>query len=209
MHEERGECNAEGLYSILESIKPDVVFLEASENSFSSRIKTNFKLYKVFDRRLEIKALQIYELKYNYTYVNVLDKDMDERFDAKQNLMEQVPLHKDKLEHLMTQAALLGIEFLNSKKCTDLFQQLLQIEDAVLGQHPIGKAGSLAVDEYENNMLDNVFKFCREVQFENAVLLCGAAHRMSMWGKIQERNLQEELGINLKLFEVAIEVLFI
>jgi hypothetical protein len=40
-------------------------------------------------------------------------------------------------------------------------------------------------------------------------LLCGAAHRMSMWGKIQERNLQEELGINLKLFEVAIEVLFI
>lgn len=45
MHEEIGVCNAEGLYSILESIKPDVVFLEACENSFNDRIKLNFKYY--------------------------------------------------------------------------------------------------------------------------------------------------------------------
>lgn len=146
----------------------------------------------------------MYELKYKYTYRHILDKEMDKRLVEKQNLMEHAPLHKVQLYELLSQVALYGIEFLNTKKCTDLFQQLLQIEDAVLGQHTIGKAGSLAVEEYENNMLDNVFKYCHEFQFENAVLLCGAAHRMSMWNKIKERNLQEELDINWKLFEVEI-----
>jgi hypothetical protein len=203
MHEERGRCKAEGLVAILKSIQPDVVFLEALESTYSDKAKTHLKVYNCYDRKLEIKALQMYGCDESYVYVPVLDYGMDEkRFTAKYRLLESAEPTRSLLFELFRLTEQYGLEYLNTRYATALIQDMRQMEFALLGQHQIGIDGSLAIDEYENNMLDNIYNYARNASFENAVFLCGAAHRSSMWEKVQIRNKHENLGIEWKLYEV-------
>jgi pheromone shutdown protein TraB len=60
VHKEIGQCNSNELYKIIESIKPDVIFLEAFENSYSKYQQMLFTQFEVYHERLEIKAIKAY-----------------------------------------------------------------------------------------------------------------------------------------------------
>lgn len=83
VHKEIGKCNSEDLYKIIETINPDVIFLEAFEESYSSYDQMIFSQFGVYKERLELKTLQLYSQNHTFEYVPVLDVGLSEEFDTK------------------------------------------------------------------------------------------------------------------------------
>ena len=82
-HKKIGKCNADELYKILEEESPDVVFLEALENTYSNYEKTMFSSFGVYHGKLEIEAIQKYSNDTSIKYVPVLDSGLSDLFDLK------------------------------------------------------------------------------------------------------------------------------
>lgn len=83
VHKEIGKCNSEELYKIFQSINPDVIFLEAFENSYSQYHQMLFSQFGVYQERLEIKAIQAYSQNHPFEYVPVLDIGLSDEFEKK------------------------------------------------------------------------------------------------------------------------------
>lgn len=56
IHKQIGKCNADELCKILEKITPEVVFLEALEDTYSEYQQDIFLNFGVFHEKLEIRA---------------------------------------------------------------------------------------------------------------------------------------------------------
>ena len=78
IHEELGKCNPIRLCKIIKNINPEVIFLEALNETYSEYQKHLFSTFGVFHKKLEVSAIQNYSLDYSFEYVPVLDKEMDE-----------------------------------------------------------------------------------------------------------------------------------
>jgi hypothetical protein len=89
VHKEIGKCNSEELYKILQSISPDVIFLEAFENSYSQYHQMLFSQFGVYQERLEIKAIQAYSQNHAFEYVPVLDIGLSDEFETKLEIVSQ------------------------------------------------------------------------------------------------------------------------
>ena len=55
VHKKIGKCSAEELCKILEKITPDIIFLEALEDTYSKYHQNTFSNFGVFHEKLEIK----------------------------------------------------------------------------------------------------------------------------------------------------------
>lgn len=203
-HVETGACTAEGLLSILDALKPDVVFLEANGQTYTEAKRLYFKRYGVMDRKLEIKAIQLYGLKNTFEYVPVLDVELGANWEAKFDSLNHSKVLLEMANGFNEYIMKYGIPFLNTKRAENMLRELRHAEDLVLGNNPITELAANALDTYECNMIDNIYNYARNASFENAVFLCGAAHRSSIWEKVQIRNKQEDLGIEWVLYEVEL-----
>lgn len=83
VHKEIGKCNSDELYKIIESIKPDVIVLEAFEENYSKYDQMLFSQFSVYKERLELKAIQKYSQKHSFEYVPVLDIGLSDEFETK------------------------------------------------------------------------------------------------------------------------------
>ena len=60
IHKENGKCNADELHKIIETICPEVIFLEALESCYTKYNHLQFSQFGVYNERLEINAIQKY-----------------------------------------------------------------------------------------------------------------------------------------------------
>lgn len=199
MHKEMGKCNSNELCKILERLNPDVIFLEALQETYSEYDKLRFDSYGILHRQLEIKTIQEYDLKSSFEYVPVLDIGLSEAFYKKYKIVCNSMAYQKSLDNFNSMASKQGFRFLNSQKCISLHEQLRQMESQLLNDTELEKTVILDIEQYENAMMRNIYSYCEENSFESAVFLCGSAHRKSIIDKTKEFNDQEGVIINWRL----------
>lgn len=200
VHKEIGKCNADELCSILGKESPDVVFLEAIENTYSNYEKNIFSSFGVYHHKLEIKAIQKHSNISPIDYVPVLNSGLSELFDNKYNLVcENIEFQK-MLDDYNSLASEQGFQFLNSVESIKLQEKMRAFEYSLLNDNELNEGVNKGIDAYENSMMQNIYSYCRNNQFEKAVFMCGVAHRHSIIEKIGSFNSKEKMDLNWVIF---------
>ncbi len=196
IHREIGECNAEELYKIIEKLAPEVIFLEAVEDTYSSYEHFNFTTYGVFHQKLELSAIQKYDQTHTFDYVPVCVNSLSDAFDQKNiitcaNRDLQILIDKS-----VSFAATNGFNFLNSLESMNLQEEMRVLESQILEGSDLDKIVRVDIEAYENPMIQNIYSYCKNHQFDTAVFMCGAAHRKSIIEKIEKFQESESIKLN-------------
>jgi hypothetical protein len=201
VHKETGLCNSHELYKIIEAINPDVIFLEAFENSYSKYHQMLYSHFGVYQERLEIKAIQAYHQNYTFEYVPVLDISLSSEFEEKIAIVSE----NQDYQKILDKYALLelnnGFQFLNSSHQIELQEEMRELGNRIIDNNVLNQKANESFDAYEHSMLRNIYSFCKGKSFNKAVFLCGAGHRKTIKQKIEEYEKNETIKLNWALYK--------
>lgn len=200
IHKKIGKCNADELCKILEKINPDVVFLEALEDTYSEYQQYTFSNFEVFHEKLEIRALQKYSFISQFEYVPVLVEGLADSFEKKFNLVCQNIHFQKMLDNYNSLASIKGFDFLNSEESIRLHEEMCKYGDSILRDNELIQTFNNDIDKYENSMMTSIYSFCMNTKFKNAVFMCGVAHRQSLIDKIETYKSKKDLDISWKIY---------
>jgi len=200
VHKENGKCNSDELCEIIEKISPDVIFLEALENTYSDYDEMRFSSFGVFHNKLEIRAIQKYSFNASFKYIPVLDNEPSDSFDKKYDMVCKKRELQKLIDNLKSLTAEHGFEFLNSVDSIKLHEEMRMLEKRILNGNEIDKVANDDIDSYENSMIRNIYSYCNTNKFNKAIFMCGVAHRKSIIEKIEEFKAQEEIDLNWTIF---------
>jgi pheromone shutdown protein TraB len=200
VHHEIGKCNPEELYKIIESINPDVIFLEAFEDNYTKYDQMKFSQFGIYNERLELKTLQKYRLNHFYEYVPVLDIGLSNEFEEKIKIVSENMDYKRLFDKYTILERDGGFEFLNSTKSVELQEEMRQLENHIIDNEIFHQKVNENIDEYENSMLRNIYSFYKEKYSRKAIFMCGAAHRKSISEKIKK----SEIKLNWSFYNETI-----
>lgn len=203
VHKEKGNCTSASLFEILNKIKPDVVFCETSQQLFESFKKG------LIHSSLEFNSIEKLSRQHSFSFVAIdsypalslnFRKQINELFDLinKDNKLSNAWRTNNKNTHLF------GFEYLNSDESIQLFDEKSEREKNVITQlddleyKNVYKKWLNLLDKRENEMLENINSYVENNEFENAVFLCGSAHRKAIINKIKvKKNIQLKWNLEL------------
>ncbi|WP_339924818.1 hypothetical protein [uncultured Cyclobacterium sp.] len=199
-HKKNGKCNADNLCNLLEIQRPEVIFLEALETTYSQYDSTKFSSFRVYHHKLEIEALQKLSAHFSFEYVPVLDNELTNLFDKKYDSIPENNELKAMLFEFSNLESIEGFEFLNSAKGMALHSKMRDFENSLLLGEEFLKTYDVKLEEYENSMIQNIYSYCKLNSFKKGVFMCGSAHRESLIKKFEFFESKENLGIKWEVF---------
>lgn len=200
VHEEIGKCNSDELYKIFDKICPEVIFLEALDDTYSNYQQCLFSSWGIYHKKLELKAIQKYCNNASFTYVPVLDSALQGAFDKNSDIICQSIEFQNLLLNFQSLASELGFGFLNIIESIRLYEEMTKFGNSLINNNDLNKAVADEIDAYENSMIRNIISYCRNNQFYKAIFMCGVAHRISIIEKLSKLNSQEDLKMNWIIF---------
>ena len=201
VHSEIGKCNADELCKIIEKIKPEVIFLEALEDTYSKSEKHFFSSFGLYHKKLEISAIQKYSFNNSFEYVPVLNNGLSDAFKRKYSIVCENQGIQKLIENFNYLASVHGFNFLNSIESAKLHEEMRTAELRILNNIELGKETDEDIDEYENSMLRNIYSYSKNNKFNSAIFMCGSAHRKSIIEKIDKLKTPEEVNLNWIVYE--------
>lgn len=203
-HTESGKCNSDELYKIIESINPEVIFEELSSKRFDDYYN-GILTYESLEVKCIKKYLQNHRTKHLPVDIANPDRSSIEIFMF-EKFKKDTEYKKIKCEHNLLKAQK-GFDYLNSEKCIDLVKKWTLAEKRIVESathkeiflHTY-KLFFEDVDNRENAMLQNIYKYSKEYQYKQAVFLLGCAHRKSIIEKITECEKLSEIKLNWTIF---------
>ncbi|OCB78857.1 hypothetical protein [Flavobacterium crassostreae] len=203
-HKESGKCNSDELYKIIESINPEVIFEELPSERFDDYYN-GILTYESLEVKCIKKYLQNYRIKHlpvdianpNRSSIEIL---MFEKFERDAEYI------KLKSEHNLLKSHK-GFGYLNSDKSIDLVKKWTLVEKRIL-ESATNKDMFLHTYELffedvynrENAMLQNIYNYSKENEYNQAVFLLGCGHRKSIIEKIIECEKKSEIKLNWTIF---------
>lgn len=202
-HMERGKCNSNELYRIIEKIQPEVIFEELP--------------YDVFDfiyadgrspESLEAIAIKEYLKKYQIEHIPVDSYEINETdlFNAYDVISNNSIDYTELLKQQLSMIIKYGYSFLNSNEYDDLMDKINKVEENVLSEIKDVrlsyryKSEKELHDNRENEMLQNIYNYSKQYPYNKAMFICGAEHRKSVMQKIQQYERKERLKLNWTLY---------
>jgi hypothetical protein len=198
IHKEIGECNSEELYNIIKKISPEVIFLEALNDTYSEYENFLFSNYEVYHQKLEIAAIQIYQQQTSFEYVPVCEIGLSDAFHSKINITCQNRELQKLIESFNFLASKYGFKFLNSQECINLQDEMRVLESRILNNRDMDEIVKADIEAYENPMIKNICTYCEKNHFSSAIFMFGAAHRKSIIEKIKTEN---KMSLSWTVFE--------
>jgi pheromone shutdown protein TraB len=201
-HSESGKCNADELYKIIEHINPDVVFEELTPYLYDIIYNKN-----IVDETapLEIKCIRNYKQQHNIKKIPV-DMEVGSTFSNNVNrmlaLFEKYDFHKEIVSETKRMIESDGFDFLNSDEFSDLVEKQRTIERTIvegINNRQLNRIYKTFVEEQdyrENFMLNTIYAYSKENNFNHAVFIIGSAHRSSIIRKVAEYQLNERMKLN-------------
>lgn len=191
VHTERGRCNADELFKIIESIDPEVIFEESPAKLFD----IVYSGYPIFDEVLEIKCIRKYLIAHDIRHIPVDIEGSSNLSTVESRYMFNALAKYDVLKRIENEQKLLieqgGFAYLNSKEYSELFDQKKSVEIELMGFSVNGDRLAEIHREFyqeqeyrENEMLQNIYNYSRDNPFDHAVFLIGAGHRRSIFEKV-------------------------
>lgn len=209
-HEELGKCNSRELFRIFEELRPEVIFEELPPSSFEN--------YYIFEqqRNLETDTIKMYCNRYRIPHIAV-DRDIipdNEYFLQYGQLFTEIEKHENLggfiLRSLVDKnrfnSEAYGFEYLNSIHCQQFYIGMNNvIENGVkkLNNEKLNKilkSWQEINDLRENEILENIYLYCKENEFGNAILTIGAAHSQSIIRRILGFEKLKSLKLNWKYY---------
>jgi len=219
IHSEHGKCNPDTLYKILEDINPEVIFDELPNHFAELYFSDSFDTYCINcilrNGRypvvpIEVKCLREYRQNYEIEIIPV-DIDLRQKLDENQKEInflfstffknEDYAILDNEKENLIAQE---GFHFLNSNKFLE-FSEKKEIMEKNIMESEVQKNRLLSIyklfysqqyDYRENVMLQNIYNYSKENQYNKAVFLIGAEHQRSIVQKIKEHEKLSEIKLN-------------
>jgi hypothetical protein len=200
VHDEAGLCNVAKLLQILETARPEVIFLEIPPSFFN-------QYYKEKDRsNLESKAVNRYLEMRSVELAPVDVYEVPEDFWAKnERLFQKVEAVSTEYKMLMDRNSQhvkrYGFAYLNSKYCIDFWSnlnELMKLELAKIGDEELLRSYEYWKDineHREQEWMKNIQKYSEEHEFNKGIFLVGSAHRRS----IMEKSAHLSLGNSVTL----------
>lgn len=202
-HKDNGLCNSNELYKIIEQINPDIIFEELCPDGFAaiytgSRIDT-----------LETSTIKLYLQKHPIDHLPVdLDGNKLVDLQLKTEILQLFDIFNHSLEYryLSSQLNFLseqnGFSYLNSNHFSELMARKRLLEEHLLRK--INNEKLLKTyndwlnihDIRENEMINNIYSYCKSNKFNRALFIIGAEHRQPMKEKIPTYEKNSNLKIN-------------
>jgi hypothetical protein len=201
IHKEIGKCNAAELYKIIKKISPEVIFLEAVDETYSNYENYLFSTFGVFHKKLEISAIQKYNCDTSFEYVPVCENGLSDAFHRKLKIVCQNRELQKLIDNFNYLASEHGFKFLNSSESMNLQEEMRLLESRVLNDDNWDTIVKADIDAYENPMIRNIYSYGNNNHFSTAIFMCGAAHRKAIIEKINEYEKKGELKLNWSLYE--------
>lgn len=198
-HRELGLWNTTELYKIIERIAPDVIFEEVPPEKFDA-------IYNgLLSDSLETLTIKKYLQKFAVVHLPVdLNKQLDRKEIAR--MYEVFSMHSLEYDYLATQLGLLrkqiGFPYLNSDKCQVLFDRMLFLEQQIVQDLNLVrltqgyKSWLKFINERENEMIENIYKYSSLNKFQRAIFLVGVEHRKAIMDKIPEFEKTNRIQLN-------------
>ena len=190
VHKEKGNCTSDSLFEILNKIKPDVVFCETSQQMFESFRKG------LISSSLEFNSIEKLSRHHSFSFVAIdsfpapsliFRKQVKDLFD----IIDQDEKFSNAWKKNNENTHLFGFEYLNSDDSIQVFDEMSEREKNVITQlenlkyKNVYKNWLNVLDNRENEMLENINSYVENNEFDNAVFLCGSAHRKAIINKVK------------------------
>ena len=212
-HSESGKCNADELYKIIEHINPDVIFEELTPNLYDILYNKNMLAESA---PLEINCIRMY--KQQHTIKNIpVDIEVNSTFSENIHLAFALFKKYDICNEIENEQKKKieqdGFDFLNSDEYSDLVEKQRSVESRILEDvnnnqlNKIYKSFYKDQDCRENIMLNNIYAYSKENNYNQAVFLIGASHRSSIIRKIAEYQLKEEIKLNWTFYSKTEDII--
>lgn len=223
IHSENGQCNPDELYKILEEINPEVIFDELPPHEAYRYYSESFDKYCVNQNLLnrhppevplEVKCVKRYMGNYDVD-IFPIDIDLRQKLSKYQEdvfFMIQTFFKDDDYKKLDKENDALiaqeGFDHLNSDKFLDFLDKKEVLEQKIM-ESDVQKDKLLdiykllhaeQIDNRENAMLESIYNYSKENQYNQAVLLIGAQHRKSIKQKITEYEKLSEIKLNWTMY---------
>jgi len=201
-HSERGKCNADELFKIIEQISPDMVFEELTPYLYDILYNKG-----IFDESapIEFKCIRRYKQQHNIKNIPVdieVVSTLSNNVNQMLAMFEKYDIYKVLEIEQKKKIELEGFDFLNSDEFSDLVEKQRTIERKIVEEinnsqlNRIYKSFNTDLDFRENFMLNTIYAYSKENNYDQAVFLIGAGHRSSIIRKVAEYQLKKKLKLN-------------
>jgi len=206
-HGENGNCNITELYNIIVNLKPNVIFEEIPPSQFEEYYKYLTK------EKLESSAIKLYSLEHDIKQIPVdLDIIMPQSFWDKNRYMFELIEKRNKEFCLLCDYDSLysrqyGFNYLNSIYCVNNNKERYKEMEATLKildkkyLYESFEEWNNIIDKRENEMINNIYGYCKNNIFDKGIFFIGAAHRESIINKIKKYSEIKDNKINWNYFE--------
>src|SRR5690606_12190670 len=103
-------------------------------------------------------------------------------------------------EELLFQTYHHGFTFLNSCTCEELHEKTRLLEREILKDNVIEQTFLNDNDDYENELIQNIYNYCFQTSFNRGIFMCGDAHRKSISFKIEKHPSENKPDIQWKYY---------
>ncbi|MBB6481541.1 hypothetical protein [Spirochaeta isovalerica] len=200
-HAEKGACNFHDLYHIVEQIQPDVIFEELPPSAYN-----DFYIEKTRDN-LETRTINAYIEKHPIEHVPIdLELDLTSFFEKNGRLHHRIEAnsrdYRSSVDWNTQYVYQYGFKYLNSEHCEKITSQIDNAIDQTLDKLKDEKLNQIfnewndVIERREQEMISNIYQYCRDHDFERGLFFIGAAHRKSIIEMIQARFKDD--GVNWK-----------
>jgi len=200
-HEEKGMCNINELYNIIETINPELIFEEIPPSFFDAYYKDKNR------NNLETNTIYKYLESHQIEHILVDYYDIPKSFfEDYLFMLKRVEANSFEYRKLMdTDSAYVeqyGFKYLNSIYCNNLYNELnnaientiQKINDSKLLQ--TYKLWNDVNEKRENEIINNIYNYSKEHRFSRGLFFIGVGHRESIINKIQNYVEEEYVKLN-------------
>jgi len=198
-HIEIGKCNSDELYKIIEKIQPELIFEELPCDLFEIIYADEYN-----PESLEAKAIKKYLKNYQIEHIPVDTLEISETdlFNGYDTISNKSIEYTKVFKLQLSMISQYGYSFLNSNDFNELLDKMHIIEENVLIEINDTKllyqykSYCELNDKREIDMLQNIYNYSRQHQYNKALFICGVEHRKSIMQKILEYEKKKKLPLN-------------
>lgn len=172
-HTEIGNCNSRELCRIIEEIIPEIIFEELSLAVYNECYGVQNSI------TLETSAIKMYLQNHKMEHIPVVGSELTSDLDGKFKLMTKDDSYCNLIDSLLSLEEKYGFQFLNSEHCEELFEKIKTIEKLILKNNDdeilfrINQLGDETVDNYENEIIKNIYCYSETHNYNKAILFIG------------------------------------
>jgi hypothetical protein len=198
VHQEYCNCDEEGLYKIIEEIKPEIIFEELDYEDFNKKYKEPCTV--------ETKTITKYLQNYKTEHIPV-DTYVDTEFnEEKKTYIEEFIVENDNdyRKLIVMQKKYMGrdgFKYLNSLQSSEAMRKIITQEEIFFKNTDNEKYKKAyrewikSRDNRECEILKNIYKYSKMKKYSKGIFFIGAHHTNSITNKIQEYK-EEGIKIN-------------